>query len=234
MYCSDGSNWRKMNTLLPEFINPDVYDYKRGGVANIAISKNSDGIIITGASTDGYGDTFLVNTENASDISIEQTDYTMYGGLSTSEIKNAVSIAVCDENGEVNDGIMVMRYGVDDDVNSYYVQTAQISGKSHLYKKRIYEEQTTGKKTSKAVLSAKKKTVKRGKSYKIKIKKLNGQKYACSVSKKTKKKGVSVTKKGLIKVKKKAKTGTYTVKVKVKANKNYKSKTLRFKLKVKK
>ena len=89
------------------------------------------------------------------------------------------------------------------------------------------------KSASKAKLAKKSATVKKGKSVKIQVKNLNGQKVKYSVTKKTKKSGVSVSSKGKVSVKKTAKSGKYKVTVKVKANAEYKAKTLKFTVKVK-
>ena len=90
------------------------------------------------------------------------------------------------------------------------------------------------KQKSKAKLVVTKKAIKRGKSYKIKVKNLNGQKISCSVFKKTKKRGVTVSSSGKVSVKKKAKKGTYKVKVKVDGNASFKAKILKFTVVVKK
>lgn len=87
-------------------------------------------------------------------------------------------------------------------------------------------------KASQAKLSVKKKTRIPGESYTIRVKKKNGQKISFSVSKKTKKKGIFVTKTGKIKIAKKTKPGVYTIVVTVKANKEYKAKILKFRLTV--
>lgn len=88
------------------------------------------------------------------------------------------------------------------------------------------------KKASQAKLGVTKKTVRQGGSYTIQVKKRNGQKASFSVSKKIKKKGISVTAKGKVKVADNAKKGSYKIVVKVKANKTYKAKKLIFRLKV--
>ena len=90
----------------------------------------------------------------------------------------------------------------------------------------------TTKKASQAKLRVKKKTVQPGKSYTIQVQKKNGQQVVFSVSKKTKKKGITVTAKGKIKVNKRAKAGTYRIVVKVRENSVYKAKKLTFTVKV--
>ena len=127
-----------------------------------------------------------------------------------------------------------MQSYIDDNLGSYKVKTALIQGSEHLYRKLIIPDSgKTKKQTSRARLKVKKKTVKRGGICRIRVKGLNGQKVSYSVGKKTKKSGVLVNGKGLVRVKKSAKQGTYTVKVKVKANKTYKKKLLKFKVRVK-
>ena len=88
------------------------------------------------------------------------------------------------------------------------------------------------RKASQAKLGVKKKTVRQGGSYTIPVKKANGQKISFSVSKKIKKKGISVTSKGKVKVADTAKKGSYQIVVKVKKNKTYRAKKLIFRLKV--
>lgn len=88
------------------------------------------------------------------------------------------------------------------------------------------------KKASQAKLGVKKKTIRQGGSYTIPVKKVNGQKVSFSVSKKIRKKGISVTSEGKVKAAKTAKKGSYQIVVKVKANKTYRAKKLVFRLKV--
>ena len=90
VYRFDGNNWSTMPTKIPEFVQPVFYNTYSGLLSNVATAINSDGIIVTGTSTDGYGDTYLIDTTNPSDISICTTKYTLYEGLSTQEEKTAL------------------------------------------------------------------------------------------------------------------------------------------------
>ena len=252
VYSFDGTSWKKYPTSLPNFIKPGRYSATGISETRAAAAACGDGIIVIGESTDGYGDTYLIDTSNENDISVSQTGLSYYSGLSSNEVKEAAAVTLDTPYGR-SEGLLVFSVGsksFNDLTQTVY--NAVFEGENRLFetdpgevpKPDIDEgditepgdiEADTAKRVeSKAKLTKKKAALKQGGSCKIKVVKLHGQKVSFSVTKKTKKKGVSVSSKGKVKVRKNAKTGTYTVKVNVRKNAHYKAKTLKFKVKVKK
>lgn len=305
VFCFDGNEWKTLDIKMPFFIKT-YRDNNSMVFVNTATAVVNDGIFIMGASTDGYGDTFLFHTKEKNPT-IQPLDFSFYGGLNTGENKFCAETVIKTENGEEKPAIVVLSEDIEDTMTAYSIYLAEIEetqsayysidikkkgngtgnvfGLSRVKKYGSYKERftvipgadsvissvtadgksllpvsenmyefvpkkdtkvvvtfsikkkqqnTVVKKKSAAKLKITKKVVKRGKSYQIAFQKLNGQKVSCSVSKSTKRKGVSVTSGGKVKVKKNAKVGTYYVIVSVKENTKYKAKKLKCKIIVKK
>ena len=250
VYSFDGTSWKKYPTSLPNFIKPGRYSATGISETRAAAAACGDGIIVIGESTDGYGDTYLIDTSNENDISVSQTGLSYYSGLSSNEVKEAAAVTLDTPYGR-SEGLLVFGVGsksLNDLTQTVY--NAVFEGENRLFETDPGEvpepdidegditqpgdiETGTDKRVeSKAKLAKKKVTLKQGGSYRIKVKHLNGQKLSFSVSKKTKNRGVSVSSKGKVSVKSNAKTGSYTVTVKVKKNAQYRAATLKQKIAV--
>lgn len=225
----DGVNFTRMKT---EIHSPFRHSYSAGYPAlRPALAEAKNGIIGTGISIDGYGNSFRYSPKEDKLYPLWRT---LDDGLAVAAIQKAVVTAK---------GLYVYRAEIFDDIWSpmlYHLDAGNDTFETQ-YEVKAAADVTPAptapvvtKQGSKAKLVVAKKTIKRGKSYKIKVKNLNGQKISCSVSKKTKKRGITVSSSGKVSVKKKAKKGTYQVTVKVKENANYKAKSLKFTVVVKK
>ncbi|MBR1741882.1 MAG: S8 family serine peptidase [Lachnospiraceae bacterium] len=307
IFCFDGTVWKKLDAVFPFFLK--TYTDKNGMVfVNAATAVTEDGILITGASTDGYGDTFLMDTREEGKVSFRALDFSFYGGLNTGEEKYCAEASIQNAEGKEQDVIAVLSEDAEDTADAYSIYLARpvkegsayyqisvkmegsgkgtVRGLKRVKKYGDYKEtltvvpdetsvlasvkvdgralepvgentyqfqpekdtevvvtfskkgdetsQAKSKKASQAKLAKKKKTLRRGKTYRIRVLQKNGQKVGFSISKKAKQRGISVSSSGKIKVKKKAGTGTYYVTVSVKASSKYKAKKLKFKLLVKK
>ncbi len=306
IFCFDGNEWKEIEIELPFFLK--TYQDNDGMViVSVASAVTDRGIFVTGVSTDGYGDTFLLNTKQEEGISLFPLNLSFYSGLGTGEKKFCAETVIETEDGGKKPAIVVLSEDIEDTMQAYSVYLVQtededspfysidfqtdgngmgnVRGLRRVKKDGGYKERFTvipeegssvvsvtadGKtlapvsgnkyefvpekdtvvivkfskeqekktniqrKVSQAKLKVKKKSLKRGGTYQIEVLKKNGQSVQFSVSEKTKKRGISVSSKGKVKVKKNAKAGNYFITVSVKKNYGYKAKKLKFKLTVKK
>lgn len=225
----DGANFTRMKT---EIRSPFRHSYSAGYPAlRPALAEAKNGIVGTGISIDGCGNSFRYSPKEDKLYPIWRT---LDDGLAAAAVQKAVVTAK---------GLYLYRAEIFDDIWSpmlYHLDAGNDTFETQ-YEVKASTDDTPAtttpavtKQKSKAKLVVTKKAIKRGKSYKIKVKNLNGQKISCSVSKKTKKRGVTVSSSGKVSVKKKAKKGTYKVKVKVDGNASFKAKILKFTVVVKK
>ena len=219
----DGEHFTKMKT---EIASPFRHSLRYSvPTLHPALAAAKNGILGIGISVDGYGNSFRYDPKEDKLYPLWRT---LENGLAFPAYQKAVVTAK---------GLYLLRQeGFDMDAR--YAAVYHLDQESDTFEAQ-YEPAPTpsveptpapmvSKEASKAKLAAAKKTIKRGKSYKIKVKNANGQKVSFSVSKKTKKRGVTVSSSGKVSVKKKAKKGKYKVTVKVQGNAQYKAKTLIF------
>lgn len=144
IFCFDGNEWKKLDVEIPFFIK--TYQDDNGMVfANVTTAVTGRGIFITGASTDGYGDTFLLNTEQEDSVSFQPLNQSFYSGLSTGEDKFCAETVIQTEDGEKKDAVVVLSEEIEDNIQAYCVHLSQTGDEDTQYYSVDFRKKGSGK-----------------------------------------------------------------------------------------